>query len=233
MIPITVSQPDGLYIPTSATLAQLYEDEPLRDFAAGLLHTAVLQTCNLQPATCNLLLAQALHHPGPEFYPLLTALLALDAEVRATVGNETRVLPLPGFLSYRASLPPDKAPLQAVRLPPLNLGGHYRFFGIFLGDEHGAVRFDLHPALRVAGHMRLALSGPTRFPMRLIPIEERLDRQALTEALIEAAVAVGGEEVSPPPASLEQSRVSANAQFAGFQTIKLTTRSKWLSAVAM
>jgi hypothetical protein len=200
---ITSNQPDGLYLPTSATLAQLLEDEPLREFAAGLLHTAVLQTCNLQPATCNLLLAQALHHPGPELYPLLTALLALDAEVRATRGDETRVIPLPGFLSYRASLPLDKAPLQAVRLPPLNQGGHYRL-AVFENGGYGAIRFDLHPALRITGHVRLALSGPTRLPMRLVPIEERLDRQVLTETLIEAAIAGGGEEVSPPLTPMEK-----------------------------
>ncbi|MFN8455619.1 MAG: hypothetical protein U0401_13295 [Anaerolineae bacterium] len=203
---VTLSQPDGLYLPTSATLAQLLEDEPLRDFADGLLQAALLQTCNLQPAPCNLLLAQALHHHGPEFYPLLTALLALDAGVHATRGDETRVMPLPGFLSYRTSLSLDKVPLQAVRLPPLNLGGHYRFAVLDKGG-YGAIRFDLHPALRVAGHVRLALSSPSRFPMRLIPIEERLDRQVLTEALIEEAVALGSEEVSTPLTKVEKAGV--------------------------
>ncbi len=220
---ITSSQPDGLYIPTSATLAQLLEDEPVHDFADRLLHAALFQTYNLlqtgrmqstkgiQSAISNLqspisnaiTLAQALHYPGPEMYPLLTALLALDAEVRAAQGDETRVIPLPGFLSYRASLPPDKAPLQALRLPPLNQGGHYHL-AVFDNGEYGAVRFDLHPELHLAGHVRLALSSLTRFPMRLLPIEEHLNRQVLTEALIEEVIAVGGEEISPPLVAVEK-----------------------------
>lgn len=203
---VTLSQPDGLYIPTTATLAQLLEDEPLHDFAAGLLHTAALQTCNLQPAPCNLLLVQALHHHGPETYPLLTALLALDAEVRATQGDETRVMPLPGFLSYRASLPPNKVPLQAVRLPPLNQGGNYAFIELTEGG-FAAVRFDLHPTLHIAGHVRLTLSGPTRFPMRLIPIEERLDRQVLTEALIEEIITTSDRNLPDPPTATEKSAI--------------------------
>lgn len=201
---ITLSQPDGLYIPTSATLAQLLEDEPLRAFADGLLYTAVLQTCNLQPATCNLLLAQTLHHPGPEAYPLLTALLALDAEVRAARGDETRILPLPGFLSYRASLPPDKVPLQAVRLPPLNQGGYYRF-AVFENGGYGAIRFDLHPVMRVAGHVRLALSSPARFPVRLVPIEERLDRRALTEGLVEEVITTSDQNLPDSLTPVEKS----------------------------
>jgi hypothetical protein len=195
---ISLNQPDGLHLPTSATLAQLLEDEPLHDFANGLLHAALRQTCHLLSATCRLMtLAQALHHPGPEIYPMLTALLALDAEVRATLGDEVRVMPLPGFLSYRASLPPDKVPLHAVRLPRLNQGGHYRFVEFATG-EFAAVRFDLHPELHLAGHMRLVLSSPTRFPVRLFAAEERLDRKVLTEQIIEEAMDSVSIATSPP-----------------------------------
>jgi hypothetical protein len=48
---ITFNQPDGLYLSTQATLAQLLEDEALRAFAGGLLHAALVETCNLRPAT--------------------------------------------------------------------------------------------------------------------------------------------------------------------------------------
>jgi hypothetical protein len=211
-MPFALNQPDGLHISTSATLAQLGEDEALRTFAAGLLHAALRQTCNLLSSTCaSLTLAQALHHPGPETYPLLTALLALDAEVRAILGDETRVLPLPGFLSYRASLPLDKVPLQAVRLPPLNLGGIYRFID-FAGGGFAALRFDLHPKLQVVGHVRLVVGSPERFPVRLRVAEEGLDRRILTETLLDQAISLGAEEVSPPLTPTERDELIETCQ---------------------
>jgi hypothetical protein len=194
---IIVNQPDGLYLSTQTTLSQLLEDEALSLFAAGLLHTAVMTTLNVERSTFNFSLAEALHHtPGPETYPLLTALLALDAEVQALTDEKRRVLPLAGFLSYRASLPPDKAPLEAVRLPPLNPGGRYAF--VALEDKTClAVRLDLHETRRIAGHVRLAVSSPIRPPMRLHAVEDRLERQRVEAELIEAAVAAGGEDLTP------------------------------------
>jgi hypothetical protein len=197
-------QPDGLYLSTQATLAQLLEDETVAAFADGMLHAALSETCNLQPTTCNLSLVEALHYTnGPETYPLLTTLLALDAEAQALVGEDRRVLPLPGFLSYRASLPSERAPLETVRLPPLNPGGRYAFAiaeaGVWL-----AIRLDLHEILRVAGHVRLAISSPTRPPLRLHSIEDRLERQAIEAGLIETAIAVGNEGLLVPLTSMEQ-----------------------------
>jgi hypothetical protein len=200
----TFTQPDGLYIRVQTPLSQLLEDEPLRIFAEGLLHAALVTTCDLQPATCNLSLAEALHYTGgPETYPLLTALLALDAEVHALIGEDRRVLPLPAFSSYRPSLPPDKVPLEAVRLPPLNPGGHFAFAAAGEGTWL-AVRLDLHETRRVAGHVRLALSSPAHPPLRLRAIEDRLERQVMTRDLIEAAIAGGDEQLTTPLAPPEE-----------------------------
>jgi xanthine dehydrogenase iron-sulfur cluster and FAD-binding subunit A len=203
---ITTTQPDGLYLSAQATLSQLGEDETLRLFADGL----VIKTLNVKRSNV-LTLSQALHHSGPEIYPLLTALLALDAEVQVVVDEERRALPLPGFLSYRASLPPDKAPLTAVRLPPLNRGGRYHFAvtpdGLYL-----ATRLDLHPTLGVVGHVRLALSSLTRPPTRLLPIEQRLDRQFVNPALIESTIAAGSREISPVLTPAEQAGLAAAIQ---------------------
>ncbi len=207
---VTLNQPDGLYLSAQASLAQLLEAEALRAFADGLLHAALTHTLNLQPATFNrLTLAELLYYAdGPETYPLLTALLALDAEIHVLVDEDKRVLPLPGFLSYRASLPPDKFPLKTLRLPPLNPGGRYAFSvaaeGVYL-----AVRLDLHDRLRVAGHVRLALSSPTRPPLRLHAVEDRLERQVMAEDLIEAAVAGGDEELATPLTQAEQAALVA------------------------
>ncbi len=141
-------------------------------------------------------MAEALHllEPAP-VRSLLTALLALDAEVRLEVDDHNRVLPLPGFLSYRSSLPLASFPLSAVRLPPLNPGGHY-FFSKFKPDRFIVLRLDLHPVERLAGHVRVALSRPGQLPQRLTSIEERLERQVLSEALMEAAVRAGEQALA-------------------------------------
>ncbi len=103
-------------------------------------------------------------------------------------------------MSYRSNLPPDRVPFDSVRLPPLNSGGHYRFAvaddGTFL-----AVRLDLHPTLNMASHVRLAVSSSTRPPVRLLAAEQRLDRQVLSEQLIETAIEVGSRDL---PVSLSQ-----------------------------
>ncbi|MBI1878396.1 MAG: hypothetical protein HYR94_09250 [Chloroflexi bacterium] len=216
MMPITLNQPDGLHLSTEATLAQLLEDETLRTFADGLLCTALVETCNLQPggckqpatqraqAACNLSLAEALHDTGGmETYPLLTALLALDAEVHSLIDDERRVLPLPAFLSYRDRLPLDKVPPETVRLPPLNSGGRYAF-SVLADGGYLAVRLDLHDKLRVAGHVRIALSSPTHPPLRLHTIEDRLERQVIKAALIEAALAGGKERLTISLTPVEQ-----------------------------
>jgi hypothetical protein len=203
-MPATLNQPDGLYLIAQATLLQLHNDEALTHFADGLLASTLTYTIHSLRAPASrtfnssLTLAEALHYLGGcETYPLLTALLALDAEVYATIDDEPRVLPLPGFLSYRPSLPPNRVPLDSVRLPPLNPGGRYRFTVV----DNGAflvVRLDLHPGLNLAGHVRLAVSSPTRSPVRLLAAEHRLDRQVLTEQLIETAIEVGSQDLPVP-----------------------------------
>ena len=89
-----------------------------------------------------LALAEALHHPDSiSARALITALLALDAEIKLTVDDKARILPLSGFLSYRSRLPMATFPLDTVRLPQLNPGGHY-FFTQIGGDRFLAIRLD-------------------------------------------------------------------------------------------
>ncbi|HXV44137.1 MAG TPA: hypothetical protein VEC96_13800, partial [Anaerolineae bacterium] len=169
--------------------------------------TALLKTCNLLPATCYLPLAQVLHQAdSPQTYPLITALLVLDAEIHTLIGEDRRILTLPGFLSYRASLPPDKVPLESLRLPPLNPGGRYVFA---MADNRAflAVRLDLNPALNVAGHVRIAVSSSTRPPMRLVTAEERLERQVLAEEMIKTAIAAGSADLPIPLAQIEEAEL--------------------------
>lgn len=185
---ITLTRPDGLHITTKATLAQLAQEKKLLDFANGLLPN-ILSHFDLTTEG-ELTLAEALHQTGsPTVDALLTGLLALDAEVSAVIDDETRVFPLPGFVTYRTRLPLDRCPLNLLRLPHLNQGGHYRFA---LVEQHCfTIRLDLHPELKVTGHVRLATAGPNHPPHRLSIIEARLDRKVLDAELIEEALSLG------------------------------------------
>ena len=175
---------DGIHIDAGAPLAQLAANDTLRSFAGGMLVAALL-TATIEPAET---LAGALHRADGGCDGPLTALLALDAEVQAVVNGDARAFPLPGFLSYRAQLPLAHFPLSVVRLPPLNPDGHYFFIQPAAG-QFVAVRLDIHPALRITGHVRVAVSGPEFGPARLQAVEHRLERQALDAARVESALA--------------------------------------------
>jgi len=197
---LTLARADGLHLLCRAALAELTADDRLRNFADGLITQAILAL----PARYRdpLTLAEALHHSDLAFHPLITSLLVLDAELTAVVDDETRLLPLPGFLSYRPQLPPTRFPLNTLRLPPLNSDGHY--LCRTTADHTAAVRLDLHPQQKVAGHVRIALGGADRLPQRLPAAEHRLNRQTLTERHIETSLAAA----NPPLTTTEQNILS-------------------------
>jgi CO/xanthine dehydrogenase FAD-binding subunit len=190
---VTLTQADGLHVNARVTLTQLATDGPLTTFADGLLAVALTAT-NTPEQT----LAAALCRVNARYSPLLAALLALDAEVVAMIDDERRVFPLPGFLTYRTRLPLDRFPPSTLRLPPLNPGGRYHFV---TSDEAGCavVRADVHPELRVAGHVRIVLSDQADLPpRRLLNLEHRLERQVLNAALLDAALNEAGDPAITP-----------------------------------
>lgn len=189
---VSLIQADGLHLNAQSPLAQLAADAAVIALADGLLARALAPF-----AGAEVTLAQALHQPGPEFGRLLTALLALDAELTTVAADELRVLPLPGFLSYRVRLPLAQFPPQTLRLPPLNPGGHYALAVTPAGNAL-AVRADIHSQLRVLGHVRVAVGGPDYAPARLRAVEQRLERQALAEPLLAAVLAVAADGLAQP-----------------------------------
>jgi CO/xanthine dehydrogenase FAD-binding subunit len=204
LIELVQIRPNGLHLSARATLQQLAGDETLNQFASGLVSQALacMDLADFGAGT----LAEALYDPAPRPWPLLTALLVLDAEVNTAAGDDKRLLPLPAFMNYRAALPPDRVKLDTLRLPPLNLNGHYR---LVAGASGGylALRLDLHPKLGVAGHVRLAASGSGRAPERLRAIEQRLEWQVLSETLIETAVRAASADIVPPLPEQEQAEL--------------------------
>jgi CO/xanthine dehydrogenase FAD-binding subunit len=170
----------------------MVEDETLLEYAAGLL-PRVLKESGLGDEGSWQLARSLRQTDSNAARALVTTLLVLDAEINAKANDETWVWPLPGFLSYRSRLPVEKFSLTSLRLPPLNLHGHYRF--TVLDKVHYlAVRMDIHPQLRVTGHVRIAVSGLARQPGRVQKVEHRLERQVLDGELIAAAVAEAGKE---------------------------------------
>jgi xanthine dehydrogenase iron-sulfur cluster and FAD-binding subunit A len=192
-----LTRPDGLYISTQATWPQMATDETLLQFANGLIPTAL----NGNQASGTL--AEVLYDSGPHINPLLTALLVLDAEVSAVVDDKQPVFPLPGFLTYRSKLPPDKFPLNAIRLPPLNPNGHY-ILTMANSGFCSAIHLNLNPILKIARRVRIAISSLTCSPMRLQPIEYRLVRQVLNKELIQTVVTAANEDLLKPLTKVEQ-----------------------------
>lgn len=188
---------DGLYISTHTPWPKLATDETLCEFANGLI------PMTLQYEDTSWTLSELLHQTGSQTYPLLTALLILDAEVNAVVEDKQPVFPLPGFLTYRAKLSPEKFPLDAVRLPVLNSDGHY-LLTIANDGFCTAIRLDLNPQLNLAGHVRIAISSPTRTPIRLRTLEYRLERQILTKELIQMAILATNQNLPKPLSKDEQ-----------------------------
>jgi CO/xanthine dehydrogenase FAD-binding subunit len=189
---------DGLRLAAQARLAELAGHKDLAEFATGLVSQALAETA------LNQTLAQAVYRPDSAGQPLVTALLALDAAVEIMVDQKRWALSLPGFLSYRASFPPQDFPMPTLLLPPLNPDGHYHFKPMAEGG-YLATRLDLHPSLRVLGHVRLALSRPGQLPRRLPVAEQRLDRQFLHPDLVNEALASETLVLSPA----EQATLSA------------------------
>ena len=202
---VTITRPDGLHIYTSAALNELIADQELQQFADGVVVNAITEgvTANYHVQT----MGELLHHQSPAGHGLLTALLILDAEINAVVNDETRVFPLAAFLNYRSWL--QDVPLTTVRCPPLNKDGHY-FFSVIEEHNYLAIRLDIHPTLRVAGHVRIASGGNNRLPQRLRRVEHRLDRQVLRHSQIEAALTGKNlQQIVPPLSTTEQERLSA------------------------
>lgn len=199
---LTLTRSDGLHILAKAPLSQL---AALPEFVDGLL----LKTLNRVKSVIDpsLTLAQALHHAGPQTDPLLATLLVLDAEVSGVVDKKRRTFSLPGFLSYRHKLSPDRFSFDTMRLPPINPDGNYR---LSLEDDGSclAVRLDLHPQLKVAGHVRIAASNRTRSPVRLQAAEHRLERKVLSVKLIDVVVAAANEGLHDLLTETEQVRLA-------------------------
>ncbi|MDM8528995.1 hypothetical protein QUF58_12420 [Anaerolineales bacterium HSG24] len=200
MTTILTIQRDGIYLAPSATLVQLKQEPLLDEYATGLIPQAIarLNSDDGGEATLQNFLFQA------EASSLLfTTFICLDATLKTIVSDKIRVLPLPTFLNYRAKLAADGIIVNNLRLPPLNYGGHY----LLKMDEAlhcFAVRMDIQPKQRIAGHVRVVVSSAERPATRLENTERRLTWQPLSQSLIEEAIEFGSVSLSSPLSAQEK-----------------------------
>jgi CO/xanthine dehydrogenase FAD-binding subunit len=125
--------------------------------------------------------------------PLVTALLACDAEVviagardKSGQTNGLKVLPLPGFLAYRQQILSEGVLITEVRmpLPSSDTRSHYarvartpRDYPIVCAVAAFAMKDG------IAGRVRVALGGVAPTPIRLNQLEFGLEKKALADWL--------------------------------------------------
>jgi len=125
--------------------------------------------------------------------PLVTALLACDAEVviagakdKSGQTNGLKVLPLPGFLAYRQQILSEGVLITEVRmpLPSSDVRSHYarvartpRDYPIVCAVAAFAMKDG------IAGRVRVALGGVGPTPIRLNQLEFGLEKKALADWL--------------------------------------------------
>lgn len=185
-------------IGTTTRLQQLIDTPDAQTLANGVLAETARAVAgrNLRnAATVGGLIASA----GGED-PLLTALLALDAQLTVYT-PQSRQIPLAGFLAYRGRLLGDGALITQISVPLLigPLGAAYVAVGRTPRDRPivcAVARMEL--AAGITGNVRLALGGVAAVPVRAYKAEQWLERKALSAEQVEAAVTKAAAELSPP-----------------------------------
>lgn len=113
--------------------------------------------------------------------PLVTALLACDAEI-ALRTDEARIIPLSGFLSYRARIMREGALITDIRLPIASPDLRFAY-------EQAAPAPQAYPTVCVVvrcavkdgilGSVRIGIGGAASTPIRLTALEFGLEKKSL------------------------------------------------------
>jgi probable selenate reductase FAD-binding subunit len=194
-----------LHIGATTTLQKLADAPGLQHFSSGVLVETAGAVANRNirnAATVGGTVASA----GGE-NPLLTALLALDAELTvyasepATPDESSRCIPLAGFLNYRERLLRNGALITEVRLPLLvgPLGAALASVARTPRDRPiVCVIARLELAEGIAANVRLALGGMATVPVRAREAEQLLERKALSDERMAEAAQLAAAGLNPP-----------------------------------
>jgi carbon-monoxide dehydrogenase medium subunit len=196
-----------LHIGATMTLQKLADTPEIQHFSSGILVETAGTVANRNirnAATVGGTVASA----GGE-NPLLTALLALDAELTVYASEPAppdqaespRHIPLAGFLNYRQRLLRNGALITEVRLPLLvgPLGAALSSVARTPRDRPiVCVIARLELAKEIAANVRLALGGVATVPVRAREAEQLLERKALDDERIAEAAQLAAAGLNPP-----------------------------------
>ncbi|HTS19318.1 MAG TPA: FAD binding domain-containing protein [Verrucomicrobiae bacterium] len=188
-----------LAIGGTATFQQIVSSRELNTALNGLLPTAArAYSTRIQRNATTL---QDVLFGYATYFDLLSALLALDAQVKVQ-GKQKRVVPLAQFFSRenRAVLSNSEIATEfSAKLPTGNVGASLQRVALTDGDSVAIL--NAVAVLKMSGkkctEIRIAIGGGVPAPVRLTALEQELAGKPLDPALVESVSARAGELIQP------------------------------------
>lgn len=188
-----------LSIGGTATFQQIVASKELGEALHGLLPNAArAYSTRIQRNATTL---QDVLFGYATYFDLLTALLALDTQVKVQ-GKQKRVVPLQQFFvkENRAVLSNSEIAAEfSAKLPSGGVGASLQRVALTDGDSVAIL--NVVAVLKMAGkkcaEVRIALGGGLPAPVRLTALEQELTGQVLEAALVESVSAKAGELIQP------------------------------------
>jgi carbon-monoxide dehydrogenase medium subunit len=188
-----------LAIGGTATFQQIVTSKELTEALHGLLPKAArMYSTKIQRNATTL---QDALFGYATYFDLLTALLALDAQVKV-LGKQKRVVPLQQFFvkDNRAVLGNQEIAAEfSAKLPSGDVGASLQRVALTDGDSVAIL--NTVAVLKMTGkkcaEIRIAVGGGLPAPVRLMALEQELTSQTLDAALVESVSAKAGELIQP------------------------------------
>jgi carbon-monoxide dehydrogenase medium subunit len=188
-----------LAIGGTATFQQIVASKELTEALHGLLPKAArAYSTKIQRNATTL---QDVLFGYATYFDLLTALLALDAQVKVH-GKQKRVVPLQQFFvkDNRAVLGNQEIAAEfSAKLPSGDVGASLQRVALTDGDSVAIL--NTVAVLKMTGkkcaEIRIAVGGGLPAPVRLMALEQELTSQTLNAALVESVSAKAGELIQP------------------------------------
>ena len=188
-----------LAIGGTATFQQIVASKELGEALHGLLPKAArAYSTKIQRNATTL---QDVLFGYATYFDLLTALLALDTQVKVQ-GKQKRAVPLQQFFvkDNRAVLSNSEIATEFfAKLPSGDVGASLQRVALTDGDSVAIL--DVVAVLKMTGkkcaEIRIAIGGGLPAPVRLSALEQELASRALDAALVESVSAKAGELIQP------------------------------------
>lgn len=188
-----------LAIGGTATFQQIVASKELGEAVHGLLPKAArAYSTKIQRNATTL---QDVLFGYATYFDLLTALLALDAQVKVQ-GKQKRVVPMQQFFvkDNRAVLGNQEIAAEfSAKLPSGDVGASLQ--RVALTDGDAVAILNVVVVLKMTGkkcaEIRIAVGGGLPAPVRLTALEQELTGQVLDATLVQSVSAKAGESIQP------------------------------------